>query len=80
MSRIVETYPKITITDANENGQLDDGDTVYGHNPDSNMPEATSVSAFWRLGNPADRLQLLAQAKEQGIPCDRFRKAHPLAK
>lgn len=80
MSRIIETYPKITITDDNGNGQLDETDTVYGHNPDSNMPEATSVSTFWRLGNPADRLQVLAQAKEQGMKCDRFQKTHPLKK
>lgn len=80
MSRIIETYPKITITDSNHNGQLDEDDTVYGHNPDSNMPEATSVSTFWSSGNAADRLQLLAQAKEQDIQCDRFRKTHPLTK
>jgi hypothetical protein len=80
MSRITETYPKITITDDNHNGQLDEGDTVYGHNPDSNMPEATSVSTFWSSGNLADRYQLLAQSKEQGIKCDRFLKRHPLSK
>ncbi|HEX5036583.1 MAG TPA: hypothetical protein VFX30_05450 [bacterium] len=79
MSCLIPTYAKITITDENHNGQLDEGDTVTGHNPNSNMPEETSVRTFWS-GTYADRLQLLAQAKEQKINADRFAKQHPLNK
>ena len=79
MSCLIPTYAKITITDSNNNGVLDESDTVSGHNPDSNMPEETSVRTFWS-GTYADRLQLLAQAKEQKINADRFRKTHPLTK
>lgn len=79
MSCLIPTYAKITITDSNNNGVLDESDTVEGHNPGACAPELTSVKTFWS-GTYADRLQLLAQAKEQKINADRFAKQHPLNK